>query len=231
MIGIYNYTVILTYLSLISASCGMIVTLTGSGHPFIGCYFLLFSGLCDAFDGKVAKTKKNRTKFEENFGIQIDSLSDIAAFGILPACIGVSLVRNSSFLKHLFLMSGKSWIPVVGRGILYAIFVLYILAAMIRLAYYNVSEQERQDNETCARKYYLGLPVTAAALIFPFVLLLQYILPADITLFYVAAVVVMGILFLSRFQIKKPELKGILLMVFLGALEFAFLLIRHLCGR
>ena len=63
MIGVYDYTVILTYLSLVSAMCGCIVSTAGNGHPYIGGFFLLFCGLCDTFDGKVARVKKNRTNF------------------------------------------------------------------------------------------------------------------------------------------------------------------------
>lgn len=85
MIGIYDYTVLLTYFSLLSAGTGIVVSLSGHGHPYIGTFFLLFCGLCDAFDGKVARTKNNRTELERNFGIQVDSLSDLVAFGVLPA--------------------------------------------------------------------------------------------------------------------------------------------------
>ena len=50
MIGVYDYTVILTYLSLMSGATGIFVALQGYGHPYIGVFFLLLSGLCDAFD-------------------------------------------------------------------------------------------------------------------------------------------------------------------------------------
>ena len=70
MIGVYDYTVILTYLSLLSGASGIIVCLKGIGHPYLGMFFLLFSGLCDTFDGKVARSKKNRTEREKRFGIQ-----------------------------------------------------------------------------------------------------------------------------------------------------------------
>ena len=69
MIGFYDYTTILTYLSLLSASCGIVVSLAGPGHPFAACFFLMFCGACDAFDGKVARTKKNRTEDAKGFGI------------------------------------------------------------------------------------------------------------------------------------------------------------------
>ncbi len=42
MIGVFDYTVILTYLSLISAGTGIIITLSDStGHPYLGVFFLL----------------------------------------------------------------------------------------------------------------------------------------------------------------------------------------------
>ena len=232
MIGFYDYTVILTYLSLLSASAGIVASLACNGHPYRGCFFLLLCGLCDAFDGKVARTKQNRTWAEQNFGIQIDSLSDVVAFGVLPACIGAALIRTSPALRITFEECPTRWLALAGQGLLYAILILYVLAAMIRLAYYNVTEAERQQQEAGVRQYYLGLPVTSAALIFPFILLLQYILPADITLVYIGATVLVGFLFLCRFRVHKPGLRGLLLMVAIGATEFLLLLIwRTLCRR
>ena len=67
MIGFYDYTVILTYLSLMSGTIGIMLCLNGMGHPYLGMFFLLFSGLCDTFDGKVARTKKDRTPQMKKF--------------------------------------------------------------------------------------------------------------------------------------------------------------------
>ena len=97
MLGFYNYTTILTYLSLMSAGLGIVMSLGGDGHPYVGMCFLLFCGLCDAFDGKVARTKSDRTPEECAFGVQIDSLSDIVAFGVLPVCIGAALMKKDLF--------------------------------------------------------------------------------------------------------------------------------------
>ena len=167
MIGFYDYTVILTYLSMLSATTGMILCLNDIGHPYLGMFFLMFCGLCDTFDGKVARTKKNRTDQMKKFGVQIDSLSDLAAFGLLPACIGISMLRTGIIFidfpdfKFLHLADKSAIIKIV----LTVIAVLYALAAMIRLAYFNVLEEERQANNPQSPKIFIGLPVTSAALV------------------------------------------------------------------
>ena len=140
MIGFYDYTVVLTYLSLMSGATGIMLCLNGIGHPYLGMFFLLFSGLCDTFDGKVARTKKNRTEQMKNFGIQIDSLSDLVAFGLLPASIGISMLRYALRMPGLsgFTSYVLTHYPKPTQFILTFIAVLYVLAAMIRLAYFNV---------------------------------------------------------------------------------------------
>ena len=99
MIGFYNYTVILTYVSLIISSIG--ICFAGAGKPYLAIFCLILSGICDMFDGKIASTMK-RTRAEKRFGIQIDSLSDVICFGVLPAVI-VRLRASwlSSILMHL----------------------------------------------------------------------------------------------------------------------------------
>lgn len=229
MLGYYDYTVILTYLSLFSAGTGIFISLSGNGHPYWGTFFLLFCGLCDAFDGQVARTKKNRTTMEKNYGIQIDSLSDLVAFGVLPACIGMALVRTSPLLQLLFKPGADNKLHFAISCILFAVMVLYILAALIRLAYFNVTEEERQRTEgNVRRRSFTGLPVTSAALIFPSVMLLRYILPVDISIIYFPVTLITGFLFLSKLQIPKPGMRGILIMIGVGLLECVLLLLFYI---
>ena len=111
------------------------------------------------------------------------------------------------------------------------VLVFYILTAMIRLAYFNVTEEERTKTEGGVRKFYTGLPVTSAALIFPLVLLLQYITPSDIAPVYFVTMLFTGLAFISKIQVRKPGMKGILIMVGIGVIEFALImfgvLVRH----
>lgn len=223
MLGFYDYTVWLTYLSLMSAGVGIIVCLNGTGHPYMGMFFLLACGLCDAFDGRVARSKKNRTEIEKKFGIQIDSLADLVAFGVLPACIGNAMILVLPTLPEKIRMKREIMCTYPGIIVCTVIMVLYMLAALIRLAYFNVTEEERQQVESGPRKYYEGLPVTSAALIFPMVLTFQYILPVDITPFYFGALILTGFAFLSKIKIPKVGLKGILIMVAIGAVDFVVL--------
>ena len=129
MIGYYNYTVILTYMSLVSSVIGIFLAAglaDGQPRPTLAIICLMVSGLCDMFDGKVARTKKDRTENEKKFGIQIDSLCDAICFGVLPAVIGYSVGMNC-------------WADV-------PILVLFPLCAVIRLAYFNVAEEDRQKS-------------------------------------------------------------------------------------
>ena len=234
MIGFYDYTVVLTYLSMLSATSGIMLCLNDIGHPYLGMFFLMFCGLCDAFDGKVARTKKDRTEQMKQFGIQIDSLSDLVAFGVLPACIGIAMLRSSIefsiFPDFKFLhLADKSTIIKI---ILTAVAVLYALAAMIRLAFFNVLEEERQKTEGGGvNKTYLGLPVTRAALVFPTILLIHIFCNADLTILYFIFLAIVGFLFVSKIQIKKPTTKGVLIMIGIGlveaiALAFVFIVMK-----
>ena len=222
----YDYTVILTYLSLMSGTIGIMLCLNGMGHPYLGMFFLLFSGLCDTFDGKVARSKKDRTTQMKKFGIQIDSLSDLIAFGMLPACIGIAMLRYTMCIPDLsgvtrYLLTHYT---LQTQIVLSLIAVLYVLAAMIRLAYFNVMEEEDQNRDETGAKIYTGLPVTSAALIFPAVLLIHMLIRADLTFLYFGVMLITGGLFISKIQIKKPQNKGIATMIFFGAVECVVLI-------
>ena len=183
-IGFYDYTVILTYMSLISAVLGTIFAHKGIFGAAMLCLFL--SGFCDAFDGKVARTKKNRTDDEKAFGIQLDSLCDVVSFGAAPAfacyCMGMD--------------------TAIGVAIL----CVYCVCAVIRLAFFNVQEAKRQQVEEGSNKYYRGLPVTTSAIIFPVFYLLRSLLPGKVFVMVLHILMaVTSFLFILDFRVKKPD--------------------------
>ena len=225
MIGVYDYTVILTYLSLLSGCAGMIIAMTGLGHPYLGMFCMMLSGLFDGFDGKVARTKKDRTKMEKEYGVQIDSFSDLIAFGVLPAAIGISVLRSSPYFSDVPYRveeTGKMrWYPIV----LIAIALLYVLAAMIRLAYFNVTQEERaEQKKSFGTEYFTGLPVTSAALVFPLVLLLNFFLRFDLSIMYFGVMLVMAVLFLANFKLRKPDNKTLMILILVGVAELLLFL-------
>lgn len=190
-IGFYDYTVWLTYLSCASAVFGIISACHGNTTLAVIC--VLFSGFCDLFDGIVARTKKDRTKDQKNFGIQIDSLSDVIAFGVLPATI--------------FYVNGVN--TVVGIVIL----VCYVLCGLIRLAFFNVLETNRQANpeESACAKEFRGMPITFSAIITPIVCLVGSFLPsnASIWLYYIAPAL-MAFFFVLDIRIPKLDVGKLL---------------------
>ena len=182
LVGFYNYTVWLTYAGAAAAVCG--IFFSAGGHPFWGGICLLFAGATDMFDGKIASTMK-RNEAEKNFGIQIDSLCDLISFGVLPVAIGYGLGLSGGF----FFVSA----------------VLYIICAIIRLAYFNVDEIMRQKNENGSRKTYYGLPVTAAAMLFPLIYGLKDLLGAALLPVYQIALFAVAAAFILKFKIRKPR--------------------------
>ena len=219
MIGVYDYTVILTYLSTISGVVGIIVTMTGIGHPYGGTLFLMLSGLLDGFDGRVARTKKNRTDMEKEFGVQIDSLSDLICFGVLPASIGMAQLRVSGILTDLGRKAEKpdhySFILL-----LISIAVSYVLAALIRLAYFNATSDERaEEAKIKGKSYFTGLPVTTAALVFPLILVIHWFANADLTVLYFWMMLIMAIMFVGNFKVPKPDKKQFAILILIGFIE------------
>ena len=191
-IGFYDYTVILTFLSLISSVFGITQALHGDYKAAIFC--LALSGILDAFDGRVARTKKNRTEDEKNFGIQLDSLVDVICFGAFPALICYLLgVRGLLGLPLLF---------------------FYCLCAVIRLAFFNVLEGNRQKNEGGCNKTYRGLPVTSIGFILPLAFWLQFFM-SDFAFLILLHVImgVVGFLFILDFPLKKPSLRTLLILI------------------
>ena len=118
MIGFYNYTVILTYISLVSSVIGIAQLFN---HNFLTAIFcLMLSGFCDMFDGVVARKHKTRTEQEKVFGIQIDSLCDLVCFGVFPALFNYEYTRYAIEDHKLCVVS-------------LAIAVVFTVAALLRV--------------------------------------------------------------------------------------------------
>lgn len=194
MIGFYNYTVVLTYISLLLSVLGMFLAIDGQTMAALIC--LLFCGVFDMFDGKVARTKKNRTAEEKRFGIQIDSLCDVVCFGVFPAVLGYAL-------------GAESWWQM-------AVGALFVLCGVIRLAYFNVTEELRQNSTDKKRDSYIGLPITSSAILAPLLVSFAPLLGDALPYAYTALLTLLGLCYIMPLSIKKPGLWGSLAIISAG---------------
>ncbi len=99
--------------------------------PFIGIAFVL-----DGLDGRIARLTGTAT----DFGVEMDSLADVVSFGLAPAVLAAA------------------WgLSELGRWGWAAGF-LYVTAAAIRLARFNINTDTHTD-----KRYFIGMPSPAAA--------------------------------------------------------------------
>ena len=187
MIGKWNKSVILSYVGLGFTVLGILL-LTTSVDVKYSIVCLIVSGVCDMFDGTVARRCK-RTSEEQLFGIELDSLVDVFSFVAFPIIILLSLGLNKLYC-----------LPV---------YILYAVFGVARLANFNITS----ENNNQPRKYYEGLPVTMSSLFFPLIYLLSYVLKENIfNILYLITMAIIGILFVTKIKIPKPKLKTSILI-------------------
>lgn len=181
MLGFWNKSVYITYFGAFLAVFGLLMYLkTGNvDYAFIG---MIVAGVCDMFDGKVARSMKSRSEKEKEFGVQIDSLADVVAFITVPAITIYRIGLNEVY--QLVLLS------------------FYVVAGIIRLGYFNVAMSDKDK----AIDSYSGLPVPVAVLIYGLVWLCAKFIPFVYTyevLIYTILVPIVGYLHISRIKVKK----------------------------
>ena len=178
MLGYWNKSVYITYFGAFIAMCGLLLTLkTGDiDYSFAG---MIIAAVCDMFDGKVARSIKNRTEEAKDFGVQIDSLADIVCFITIPA-ITIYLYGLTEIYQIILL-------------------ALYVVCGIIRLGYFNVAMSDKDK----AIKCYSGLPVPVSVVIFGLVWLLHKFITFNPVVIYTILVPIVGFLHISKIKIKK----------------------------
>jgi CDP-diacylglycerol--serine O-phosphatidyltransferase len=149
------------------------VALAAQGHPgpALGC--LLWAGVCDLYDGVVAR-RLARTDLGRAFGAQLDTVVDMASFGVVPALLLRTLALRDAVDLPLLLV--------------------FVGAAAVRLAWFNAT----------AGAPTRGLPVTYVAWIVPLALLLVLVLPPRPFVFALRGVVLLvTVLFVLGFRTPR----------------------------
>jgi len=112
------------------------MVLATRGEFYRASWFIVFAGILDTLDGRVARISGTGTRF----GAELDSLVDIVSFGVAPA----------------FLMFQVEFAGAGSAAWIFCYF--YVMAAAIRLARFNVTQGGR------AKSYFIGLPSPAAGM-------------------------------------------------------------------
>ena len=171
-IGVYNPANGVTYLGIAAA----VVGIAFAENPKVAMLLLLLSGICDLFDGRVARMFP-RTETEKRFGIQLDSFADTVSFVIFPA---------------VFLVTQAHGFATV------LIAVAYVFAGVTRLCWFDITT----DGNT---KYFQGVPVTYMGLFLPALYAVAALVHAsDVTWIAEALLVVMAVLYILNIRVKKP---------------------------
>lgn len=192
-IGFYNKSVWLTFF-------GMALSIAGIAYISdikIAMLCLIGAGICDLFDGFIAR-KIKRTDKEKEYGVQLDSLVDVVSFLVFPSVFLISINHSVA-------------------GVLIA--VLYMFSGITRLAWFNITTFE--DNKT-----FTGVPVTYIALLLPLYSLSHVYGAFNYYKECLCGIyVIMAILFISNIKIKKPRgvWYGIFSLIAIGSAVLYFL--------
>lgn len=178
MLGYLNLPNLMTFAGVILALNGCFAAWRGLLPAAMIC--LMLAGLCDLFDGLVAR-KLNLSAEEQAYGAQLDSLADVCIFGLAP--VMMVLPQGASVLEWL-------------------VYGVYLLAVLTRLAWFNLYGLSGSGNI----QHYTGLPVTYMALILPLAMILWFLLPAFLRPVWNGVVFgLMAALFVSRLPVPKPR--------------------------
>lgn len=191
IIGKYNKSVILTYIGGIFALIGMIFAILDNLQYSFIC--LMLAGICDLFDGKVARMCK-RTDIEKEFGKQIDSLVDVFSFVALPSVIAIKLFLDINILLGI-------------------IIILYILCGIIRLAWFNIISSKEEDI-----KYFIGVPVAYIAVVVPIIYAIDILFKLNIDFIYPIVYMIFAVLFVLNIKVPKPRKMAYIVFIALAIL-------------
>jgi CDP-diacylglycerol---serine O-phosphatidyltransferase len=115
---------------------------------------ILFAIPFDALDGRIARITNTTTEF----GKELDSLADVVTFGMAPSLL--AFVWGFHFLPESLHPPLRQHLIEAGGFICF----LFLLGGASRLARFNISHDAQPRNPGRPdRKYFVGMPIPAAA--------------------------------------------------------------------
>lgn len=177
-----SFSNLLTYSSLISGLLGYVLFSKTGNIQFVGL-FLCLSFIFDIFDGQFARSFKNRTAFVSELGGYLDSLTDFAVFGILPA------------IAYLQIPDADQNIEIFS----FFIAAIFTISAMTRLGAFHILSS--------TSNHFRGIPTTLSGLTLSVCL---YFTESKLILSCV--LLLLAILMVSSFSIPRPQKKGLFIL-------------------
>lgn len=201
-IGYWNKSVILTYIGIVASIVGSVALLKNNSlKTALTC--LIIAGICDMFDGTVARMCK-RTDNEKEFGVQIDSLADMICSIAFPLTIFIHSVELNTNIRQ----------TVNSEVLTIIIASTYAVCGIARLAWFNINTANTEKKVT----HYTGLPVTFIALIFPIIHLIGFAFDLCNLTYYIT-ILITSILFIGNFKLVKPGKVTYIVLVILAIIS------------
>jgi CDP-diacylglycerol--serine O-phosphatidyltransferase len=134
------------------------ITMNGSGdahtHLDWAAIAILFAIPFDSLDGRIARM----TNTTSEFGKELDSLADAITFGVAPSLL--ALIWGFHFLPDSINPQLLEHLHQAGAFICF----LFLIGGVSRLARFNISHDAQPRNPgRPGRKYFVGMPIPAAA--------------------------------------------------------------------
>jgi CDP-diacylglycerol--serine O-phosphatidyltransferase len=130
------------------------ISSNGQSHLDWAAIAILFAIPFDALDGRIARM----TNTCSDFGRELDSLADVITFGVAPSLL--AFVWGFHFLPDSINPQLRQHLMQAGAFICF----LFLLCGASRLARFNIShDPEPRNPGRPGRKYFVGMPIPAAA--------------------------------------------------------------------
>jgi CDP-diacylglycerol--serine O-phosphatidyltransferase len=135
----------------LAASGGM---LDFNAHWQLAAQVIGVAVFLDGLDGRIARL----TNTTSDFGRELDSLADVISFGIAPAVL--AWVWGFQFIDPATPHEVADWVRQAGYFVMFS----FVLCGASRLARFNITTNPVPRNPGRPdRKYFVGLPIPAAA--------------------------------------------------------------------
>jgi len=219
--------VFLGYISILRSFEGAMLAASGVGggpeHFAIAAKAIGASVFLDGLDGRIARM----TNTTSEFGKEMDSLADVISFGLAPAIL--AFAWGVQFVGPTLGEAARSQLFNLG----YFIAFLFLLCGAVRLARFNVQKNPIPKNPGRPdRKYFVGLPIPAAAAMVAAVVYGFDAVPLTwwpVSIAWLALLALLGFLMVSTWRyysfkgisLTKPHTP--LLLILLGAFVYSVL--------